>query len=84
MTDRPRLLAREWESFAEAVGISDAPEIQKVEMKRAFMAGARSYSGLIMRRASGDEEVTAEDIAMMEALEVEMAAFLDDVMEGRA
>ena len=84
MTDTPRLLAREWESFAEAIGISDAPAIQLVEMKRAFMAGARSYSGLIMRHASRDEDVTAEDVAMMEALEVEMAAFLDDVMAGRA
>lgn len=84
MTDTPRLLAGEWESFAEAVGISGAPAAQLREMKRAFMAGARSYSGFIMRHASGGDEVTAEDLAMMEALEVEMAAFLDDVMAGRA
>lgn len=84
MTDTPRLLAGEWETFVEAVGIADAPEIQKREMKRAFMAGARSYSGFIMRHASGGDEVTAEDLAMMEALEVEMAAFLKDMLEGRA
>lgn len=84
MSDSPRMLAKEFASFVEAVGISGAPAIQLVEMRRAFMAGARSYSSFIMRHASGGDEVTAEDLAMMEALEVEMAAFLDDVMEGRA
>jgi len=84
MTDTPRLLAREWETFVDAVGIAEAGEIQKREMKRAFIAGARSYSGFLMRHASARDEVTAEDLAMMEALEVEMAAFLEDVMEGRA
>lgn len=84
MTDTPRLLAREWESFAEACELQDAPDIQKREMKRAFMAGARSYSGFLMRHASAGDEVTAEDLAMMMALEVEMAAFLKDVMAGRA
>ncbi|WP_267358518.1 MULTISPECIES: hypothetical protein [unclassified Methylobacterium] len=64
--------------------LQDTPDIQKREMKRAFMAGARSYSGLIMRHVSGGDEVTETDLAMMEALEVEMAAFLADVMAGRA
>jgi hypothetical protein len=44
MTDTPRLLSREWDSFAAACELLDAPDNQKREMKRAFMAGARSYS----------------------------------------
>jgi hypothetical protein len=84
MTDTPRLLAREWESFAEAVGISDAPPLQLRDMKRAFMAGARAYSGFLMRHASDGDEITAEDLAMMEALEVEMAAFSAAVLARRA
>lgn len=84
MTDTPRLLSHEWDSFAEACELQDASDVQKREMKRAFMAGARSYSGLIMQHASAGEDVTDTDLAMMEALEVEMAAFLDDVMAGRA
>ncbi|WP_375453491.1 hypothetical protein [uncultured Methylobacterium sp.] len=84
MTDSPRMLAREFDTFVEAVGIADAPASQKREMRRAFFAGARAYSGFIMRHASGGDEPTAEDLAMMEALEVEMAAFLDDMMKGRA
>ncbi|TXM72171.1 hypothetical protein FV226_13155 [Methylobacterium sp. WL12] len=78
------MLSREWDSFVEACDLQHAPEIQRREMKRAFMAGARSYSGLVMRHASGGDEVTETDLAMMEALEVEMAAFLKDVMAGRA
>ncbi|MCJ2057312.1 hypothetical protein MKL09_12180 [Methylobacterium sp. J-048] len=78
------MLSREWDSFAAACELQDALEIQRREMKRAFMAGARSYSGLVMRHASDGDEVTEIDLAMMEALEVEMAAFLKNVMEGRA
>lgn len=84
MNDTPRLLAGEWETFVEAVGIADAPKIQKREMRRAFMAGACSYSCFLMRHASGGDEVTAEDLPMMEALEVEMSTFLKDMLEGRA
>lgn len=84
MSDTPRLLSREWDSFAAACELQDAPDIQRREMKRAFMAGARSYSGFIMRHASDGDDVTETDLAMMEALEIEMAAFLQDVLEGRA
>jgi hypothetical protein len=54
MTDMPRLLAGEWGSFAKAVGISDAPPLQLRDMKRCSIAGARAYSGFLMRNASAD------------------------------
>ncbi len=37
-----------------------------------------------MRNASAGDEVTAEDLAMMEALEVQMAAFSAAVLARRA
>lgn len=84
MSDAPRLLQGEWETFVEAIGLTAAPEVQRTDMRRAFFAGARAYSGFIMRHASGGDEPIQEDMAMMEALQVEMSAFLEDMMAGRA
>jgi hypothetical protein len=67
-----------------ATRIESAPPLQLREMKRAFFAGARAYSGLIMRFAESGAEPTDNDMAFMEALEAEMSAFARDVSQGLA
>ncbi|UYW28334.1 hypothetical protein OKC48_07415 [Methylorubrum extorquens] len=84
MTDTPRLIEESWIRLAVAVEIGDAPAIQLREMRRAFFAGARSYSNLVMQHASQADEPTEGDMALMDALEAEMAAFVVDVENGRA
>lgn len=84
MNDTPKFIEREWQSFVRAVQIENAPDLQKREMRRVFFAGARAYSSLLMRLTEAGDEPTDGDMALMEALEVEMAAFARDVAEGRA
>lgn len=84
MNDRPQLLEREWQDLVKKSGLSDASALQKREMRRAFFAGARAYSGLLLKHAEHIDEVTDGDMALMEALEAEMAGFLLDLEAGRA
>lgn len=81
--DAPQLLEKEFRSFAKAVEIEDAGEVQLREMRRAFFAGARSYSALMMRALDPEEGVTDADLALMEAMEIEMSNFARDVVAGR-
>jgi hypothetical protein len=84
MTDTPRMIAGGFDGFMAAVGLSDVGEGQRREMKRTFFAGARFYSSFLDEHASHEDELTDADIALCEALEVEMEAFAQDVLEGRA
>lgn len=84
MTDTPRMLDREFRSLVKACDIEDAPDNQLRECRRFFFAGARSYSHLVMTLADDRDEATDADMALMEALEAEMDAFLVDMQEGRA
>lgn len=84
MTDTPRFIQREFDGFIRAIDLEAATDTQRREMRRAFFVGARAYSNLLMTHAEAGDEPTDNDMALMEALEVEMAAFCRDVREGRA
>lgn len=87
MSDTPQFLRREFDALVKAAEIEDAPALQLREHRRMFMAGARAYSSILFSIA-GDQPpevaATETDIAVMEALEVELEVFLDDVLNGRA
>ncbi len=84
MNDRPKLLEKQFDGFMNAVGLARVPEIQRREMLRAFMAGARTYSTLLMEYSSAGDEVTGADMALCEALEREMEDFPKRVERGQA
>ncbi len=90
MNDRPRLLERELESLmrqayspAARAGMSAT---QKREIRRMFMAGAQAFSRLLMANLEHTEtdEPTAQDLALMDALQAELAAFGQDLNNGLA
>ncbi len=88
MTDRPRLLDKELQALLAQCFTPDQLRTmdsqQRTEIRRFFFAGARAFSGLVMENASGGEEVTDGDMALMEALQAELAQFGADVAAGRA
>lgn len=75
----PRLLDKEFAGFMEAVGLSGASDIQRQEMRKAFFAGARAFWTLIEANTEGGDGATDQDMALMEALQAEMDAFLNDL-----
>jgi hypothetical protein len=84
MSGTPRLIQQEFEGWIKAVKLSGASPEQLREMRRAFFAGARAYSNLVIINAEDGDDVTENDLALMEGLELEMSRFCDDVLAGSA
>lgn len=79
-------IKEEWESFETAL-LQDAGDIQRQEMRRAFYAGAQSFFSILTSSVSQTEnpdEVTEEDMNLLDALAKELEQFGKDVEEGRA
>jgi len=81
--DNPKRLDRAWRSFSERVIPAGAPTVQRMEMRRAFYAGAQAWFGIIFCLDPG-EEATDRDMAKIGYIEEELAAFCADVLAGRA
>lgn len=63
-----------WAGFSELIGLTNAGEIQKREMQKAFYAGA--FFMLTEFSAIGDDEVSErEGVKRLEALRNEIVAF---------
>lgn len=78
------VIARGYEDWKKAVFAELLPVQQDTELRRAFFSGARHLLSSIMEIMDSDEEPTERDMAQMEAIEAEFAAFLMAVMEGEA
>lgn len=74
-----RSVKNEWDSFEKSIIPIGAPEIQRIEMRRAFYAGATSLLQLMLDL--GEDDVT-EDGGMMviEGLRQECRAFFEGEM----
>lgn len=79
----PNLLNNEWDTFREQVLSPDAPEVQLVEMRRAFFGGAAALFGVMMTRLDPGEEPTEADMAQMQAIDDEIRDFVSRVGSGR-
>lgn len=80
-----QILAEAWARFdAHILDPINASQIQRVETRRAFYAGALSLHTGIMNGISQADGVTEQDEALMEGLEQELAQFARDLAEGRA
>lgn len=73
-----------WRSYAEAVIPPDAPDVQRIESRRAFYAGARSAMAGLMSFLDPGEEPTQADLDKMTALMKELDDFARHVRQGRA
>lgn len=69
---RKDVISRGWESFSKAVLPPTAPLVQRLEMKKAFYAGASFLFAALEEFSTGDDEV---DQAMARAIETELIAF---------
>jgi hypothetical protein len=81
-----KILDAAWRSYAEAAIPIDAPDIQRVEMRRAFYGGARAlFVGImVMLDPRPDVEPTEADLRKMDAVEKELEDFARHLRQGRA
>lgn len=79
-----RALADEWREFDTRIMPGNAGREQRIEMRRAYYAGASSMFHLMTGGLDADSEPTDLDVAFVESLSQELAAFARDLGEGRA
>jgi hypothetical protein len=84
MNDSPKMIENAFSELMRQSGLSNCAAAQRKEMRRFFFAGSRFYSAFVMEHADGGNDATDQDMAMMEALEIEMAGFVQDVENGLA
>ena len=76
-------IATAWVSYMDEVIPHNAPPVQIQECKRAFYAGAQALLTLVTDL--GEDNVSEDaGVLLLEAMHVEMRAFLKDVKAGRA
>jgi hypothetical protein len=79
-----KLIETQWHEFRRRVMPKDAGDVQLIEMRRAFFAGAWAYYALVMNVLDVGEEATARDLEIMAALDAEMREFAERVKRGEA
>jgi hypothetical protein len=73
----------EWKSYRQRVIPPTAPDIQVIESKRAFYAGGYSLFMLMQKAVSSGEEITKDDLRLMERLAREYKEFYERMQEGK-
>lgn len=74
-------LDAEWRSFESGCIPKEAPEIQRIEMRRAFYAGMESFLALQCKTANQSEDACVE---LMRTWNDELKAFTLQVKAGLA
>jgi hypothetical protein len=82
---RERLtLGDQWADFERRVLPASVGKIQRQEMRRAWYAGAATLFSLMAGGLDADHEPTDLDVAYLDSLNGELAAFAESVRAGRA
>jgi hypothetical protein len=81
---QPKIMDAAWRSYSEAVIPADAPDVQRVESRRAFYAGAQAAMAGLLSFLDPGEEPTQADLDRMTALTKELDDFARHVRQGRA
>ncbi|KRE00095.1 hypothetical protein ASE63_08315 [Bosea sp. Root381] len=88
MSDRPALLQKELDKLLSEcftrTQLHTMAIKQHIEMRRFFFAGAKAFSSLLLENVSEGDDPAASDMALLQALQTELANFGKDVTEGRA
>jgi hypothetical protein len=78
-----KLLNTAWDTYAKCVIPSDASEIQHIECKRTFMAGAYAFITELKKSTPGICGTNTEDV-VWNGMDREIKEFLNDVKNGKS
>jgi hypothetical protein len=79
-----QLMAEQWNGFSRALHLERHSETQRLEMRRAFYAGAESILFRVIQSFAPESEPTDGDLKIMEDLDQELKDFAKLVKAGRA
>jgi hypothetical protein len=79
LIDEGRIIEAGWKTYEILAVPAGAPEIQRVESRRAFFAGAQHLFGSMLVSIDPDGEATAADEHRMAQIDAELTDFLDEL-----
>lgn len=77
-------IAEEWNSFAEKVLPKECSDVQRIETRRAFYAGAVALWGAFFKGLSDGSEPTPSDLEMMSDFQKEFDHYAEQLRKGVA
>lgn len=81
---RRQLVLEEWNKFSAAIGLAQAGELQRTEMRRAFYGGATAAFYGIMLSLGHEPEATEADLDTMSGVDRELKEFAEKLKAGQA
>lgn len=79
-----KLIADAWRDYEVQIVPLNAPEVQRIESRRAFYAGAISMWGGMMAMLEPGEEPTDADLKRMDEIKAEIDAYALALQGGKA
>lgn len=70
-----------WDKYARDVLPKEAPEVQRVECRRAFYAGGAALFYAILSGVGRGEQVTDAEIALLDGIKDELEAYAREIAE---
>jgi len=71
MPTRQRIL-EQWNGFSRALKLDEAPSVQRIEMQKAFFAGAIALFSVVMNMLDPGTEPTEKDLQVMTEISEEL------------
>lgn len=76
------IIADLFDDYRKKVMSHDAPTVQVMECQRAFFAGAHGLYYSIIKLMSAEDEVTEQDMVIIESIGNELETFKQSVIAG--
>jgi hypothetical protein len=73
--DKGKIVEGGWVAYVATSGLDTAPELQRKEMRKAYMLGAQHLFASIMGILDPGSEPTAKDLKRMDLIHQELDAF---------
>jgi len=73
--DKGKIIEGGWMAYVATSGLETAPELQRKEMRKAYMLGAQHLFASIMGIMDPGSEPTAKDLQRMDLIHQELDAF---------
>lgn len=68
-----------WQAYLMICHLENSPEVQRMEMRKAFFAGAQHLWGSIFAVLEGGTEPTDSDLKRMTLINDELEKFIQDL-----
>lgn len=81
---RRNRIMESWNEFSRKVIHPNSPQIQRIEMRRAFYAGAAFVLEGITKDMSPGDQVQDSDIQILEDISSELVDFAEQMARGEA